>query len=92
MLNKCNICNTELLNLGNDFDISVDYDDSIIEDTEKIRQQAQSEYNSKLISKAQYYRDVYKLDDKNAIKFAEKMNQEIQSQTINDGSEFDLNE
>ncbi len=82
----------ELLNLGTDFEISIDYDDSIIEDTEKIRQQAQTEYNSKLISKAQYYRDVYKLDDDNAIKFAKKMNQEIQEQTIHDGTEFDLNE
>lgn len=82
----------ELLKLGNNFDISVDYDDSIIEDTEKIRRQAQTEFNSKLISKAQYYRDVYKLDDENAIKFAEKMNDEIQRQTINDGNEFDLKE
>lgn len=82
----------ELLELGTDFEISIDYDDSIIEDTEKIRQQAQTEYNSKLISKAQYYRDVYKLSDDNAIKFAEKMNQEIKEQTIPDGSEFDLKE
>lgn len=82
----------ELLNLGNNFEISVDYDDSIIEDKEKIRKQAQTEFNSKLISKAQYYRDVYKLSDENAIKFVEKMNQEIQEQSITDGTEFAFNE
>lgn len=82
----------ELIGIKEKFSISVFYDDSIIEDTDKIRQQAQSEYNSKLISKAQYYRDVYKLKDKEAIKFAKQMNKEIQEQTIIDGSEFDITE
>ncbi len=82
----------ELIGIKTKFSVSVFYDDSIIEDTEKTRLQAQSEYNSKLISKAQYYRDVYKLKDAEAIKFAEKMNQEIKEQTITDGSEFDLME
>lgn len=80
----------ELIGIKTKFSVSVFYDDSIIEDTEKTRLQAQSEYNSKLISKAQYYRDVYKLKDNEAIKFAEKMNQEIKEQTITDGSEFNL--
>lgn len=80
----------ELIGIKTKFSVSVFYDDSIIEDTEKTRLQAQSEYNSKLISKAQYYRDVYKLKDSEALKFVKKMNQEIKEQTITDGSEFDL--
>ena len=74
------------------FNISIDYDDSIIEDTEAIRRQAQIEYNSKLISKAQYYRDVYHLSDESAVQFAQQMNDEIKSETIFDGEELDLGE
>lgn len=82
----------ELVGITGRFSVSVYYDDSIIEDKDKIRTQAQSEYNSKLISKAQYYRDVYKLKDEEALQFAEQMNEEIQNQTIVDGSEFGLDE
>lgn len=77
----------ELIGIKEQFSVSVFYDDSIIEDTEKTQKQAQSEYNNKLISKAQYYRDVYKLKDKEAIKFAEQMNKEIIEETIADGTE-----
>ena len=82
----------ELIGIKEKFSISVFYDDTIIEDMEKIRLQAQTEYNSKLISKAQYYRDVYKLKDEEALKFAEDMNKEIKEQTIVDGSEFNITE
>lgn len=82
----------ELVGISGSFSVSVYYDDTIIEDKDKIRTQAQTEYNSKLISKAQYYRDVYKLKDQEALQFAEQMNKEIQSQTITDGSEFGLDE
>lgn len=78
----------ELIGITEEFSVSVFYDDSIIEDMEKTRLQAQSEYNSKLISKAQYYRDVYKLKEEEALEFATKMNEEIKSQTITDGEEF----
>ena len=78
----------ELIGIKEEFSVSVFYDDSIIEDMEKTRLQAQSEYNSKLISKAQYYRDVYKLKEEEALEFATKMNEEIKSQTITDGEEF----
>lgn len=77
----------ELIGIRNKFSISIFYDDTIIEDTEKTQKQAQSEYNIKLISKAQYYRDVYKLKDAEAIKFANKMNKEIMDETITDGFE-----
>ena len=71
-------------------EISINFDDSIIEDTEKIRQQAMTEYNSQMISKAEYFRKTRKYDDETAIKFVEQMNEEIQNSTISDGSEFDL--
>ena len=77
----------ELIGITKPFSISVFYDDTIIEDTEKTQKQAQTEYNLKLISKAQYYRNVYKMKDKEAIKFAKKMNKEIIEETITDGIE-----
>lgn len=82
----------DLTGITEQFNISINYDDSIIEDTEAIRVQAQTEYNTKLISKAQYYRDVYKLSDESAIQFAQQMNEEIKAETIFDGEEMDLGE
>lgn len=80
----------ELIGIKEKFSVSVFYDDTIIEDIEKTRLQAQSEYNSKLISKAQYYRDVYKLKDEEALEFAKQMNEEIVDETITDGEELDF--
>ena len=80
----------EWIDIKKKFSVSVYYDDSIIEDTEMVRKQAQTEYNSKLISKAQYYRDVYKLKDAEAIKFAQTMKEEIMQEIIPDGTEFDI--
>lgn len=77
----------ELIGIKQKFSISIFYDDTIIEDTEKTQKQAQAEYNIKLISKAQYYRDVYKLKDAEALKFAKQMNAEIIDETITDGLE-----
>lgn len=82
----------ELIDIKEKFEVSVFYDDTIIEDMEKTRLQAQAEYNNKLISKAQYYRDVYKLDEQTALDFAKKMNEEIKEQEIVDGSEFNITE
>ena len=76
-----------LLEMPDDFSVSVFYDDSIIEDTKEIRLQAQSEYSVGLISKVQYYKDVYKLGDDEAKKFAKQMKEEIMEYTIVDGSE-----
>ena len=77
----------ELIGIKEEFSVSVFYDDSIIEDTEKMQRQAQTEVNLKIISKRQYYRDVYKLKDKEAAKFAKKMSKEIQEEVISDGLE-----
>ena len=60
-----------------DADISVDFDDSIIEDTAEIRRQAMMELQTGLISKAEYYRQVYKLTDEQALEYEVKMLQEI---------------
>lgn len=73
-------------------EISINLDDSIIEDTDKIRQSALTEFNAGLISKAEYFRKTQKMDDATAIEHVNKMNQEIQDGTITDGSEFDINE
>lgn len=78
----------ELIGIKKEFSVSVFYDDSIIEDTEKTQRQAQTEVNLKIISKRQYYRDVYKLKDKEAAKFAKKMSKEIQEEIISDGVEM----
>lgn len=77
----------ELIGIKEEFSVSVFYDDSIIEDTEKTQRQAQTEVNLRIISKRQYYRDVYKLKDKEAAKFAKKMSKEIQEEVISDGLE-----
>lgn len=77
----------ELIGIKKQFDISIDYDDSIIEDKEQARKQAQMEYNAGLISKAQYYRDVYKLEEDTAIEFMNQMNKEIKEGTLVEGEE-----
>ena len=73
-------------------EISINFDDSIIQDTDAIRKEALTEYNAGLISKAEYFRLTDNLDDETALKFVEQMNEEIQTETISDGSEFDLRE
>ena len=60
-----------------DADISVDFDDSIIEDTAETRRQAMLELQTGLISKAEYFRQVYKLTDEQALEYEAKMLQEI---------------
>lgn len=69
-----------------DATITVDFDDSIIEDTAEIKRQAMTDYNQGLISKAEYFRQVYKYDDKQAenyvIKMAEERNKELQLEAI----------
>lgn len=58
-------------------DISIDFDDSIIEDTAEIKRQAMLELQTGLISKAEYFRQVYKLTDQQALEYEFKMLQEI---------------
>ena len=79
----------QLIQLADMFNVSVDYDDSIIEDTESVQRQALTEYNAKLISKAEYFRYVYKYDDKNALDFVRKMEEEIkvEQKALSNGEE-----
>ena len=60
-----------------DAEITVDFDDSIIEDTAEIKRQAMLELNVGLISKAEYYRQVYKLGEMQALEYEAKMLGEI---------------
>ena len=56
-----------------DAEITVSFDDSIIEDTAEVKRQAMLEMNVGLISMAEYYRQVYKLGDQQAQEYAQKM-------------------
>lgn len=56
-----------------DAEITVDFDDSIIEDTAEVKRQALMELNVGLISMTEYYRQVYKLGDQQAAEYALKM-------------------
>lgn len=56
-----------------DSEITVDFDDSIIEDTAETKRQAMIELNVGLISMTEYYRQVYKLGDQQAQEYAFKM-------------------
>ena len=60
-----------------DAEITVDFDDSIIEDTAEVKRQAMLELNVGLISKAEYYRQVYKMGDQQALEYEVKMLGEI---------------
>lgn len=61
-----------LLNKQTD-DISISFDDSIIEDTEAIAQRALLEKNSGLIDSIMYYQKVYGLTEEQAIKLDKKI-------------------
>lgn len=56
-----------------DGDISIDYDDSIVEDTAEIKRQALLELSAGLIDNIQYYIDVYKMTEEQAIEFDKKI-------------------
>lgn len=54
-------------------DISIDFDDSIIEDTAETKRQALLELNAGIIDRVQYYVTVYKMTEKQAIEFDKKL-------------------
>lgn len=54
-------------------DITVNFDDSIIEDTEKEKQQAMNEYNAGLIDRVQYFVETRDMTREQAIKFIAEM-------------------
>ena len=61
------------------FDVTVDFDDSIIEDTAEIKRQAMLEYNSGLIDSVQYYQDVYKMTEEQAIQFDKSIRERLKA-------------
>lgn len=64
------------ITVPDDLAITVDFDDSIIEDTTEKRQMALTDYNAELISAQEYYRRVYGFDDKKAEQYAKQMQDE----------------
>ena len=56
-----------------DADITVNFDDSIIEDTAEQKRQAMLEYNAGLIDAIEYYMAVYKMTEDQAIEWRDKM-------------------
>ena len=56
-----------------DADITVNFDDSIIEDTAEQKRQAMLEYNAGLIDAIEYYMTVYKMTEDQAVEWRAKM-------------------
>jgi A118 family predicted phage portal protein len=54
-------------------DITIDFDDSIVEDSAEVKRQALLELNAGIIDNVQYYQDVYKMTKEQAIKFDEEI-------------------
>ncbi|MCD8294745.1 MAG: phage portal protein [Clostridia bacterium] len=61
-------------------EITINFDDSIIEDTAEIKRQALTDYTAGIISKTEYFRQVYKLNDAQALDFARKMAEELEAE------------
>ncbi len=56
-------------------DVTVNFDDSIIEDMAEVKRQAMIEYNAGIIDKVEYYVRVYKITEQEAIQKIEAMEQ-----------------
>lgn len=56
-----------------DAEITVNFDDSIIEDTAEQKRQAMLEYNAGLIDAIEYYMTVYKMTEKQALEWQQQM-------------------
>lgn len=65
-------------------DITINFDDSIIEDSKETRTQAILEFNNGLIDDIQYYMDVYKMSEEQATKFRSKIKERSPEQPIED--------
>lgn len=59
--------------LKTDVEITVNFDDSIIEDTAEIRRQAMLEYNAGLIDDVEYYCTVYKMTEEQAVEYRDRI-------------------
>lgn len=79
----------ELLGIKEQFSVSIDYDDTIIEDTDKVQRTNQSEYSIGLISPIEYYQNVYKMSEENALEYAKKVREHKLLETQIDGVDLD---
>lgn len=68
-------------------EITIDFDDSIIEDTAEVKRQAMMEFNAGLIDSVQYYQDVYKMTKKQAIEFADAIQERKAEQAAAEAEE-----
>ena len=68
-------------------EITIDFDDSIIEDTAEVKRQAMLEFNAGLIDSVQYYQDVYKMTKKQAIEFADAIQERKAEQAAAEAEE-----
>lgn len=76
------------ISVSPDVDITIDFDDSIIEDTGETRKQAQLEYNLGLIDEVMYFMMTRKLDEKQAKKLVEEIKERMpQEETTVEGNE-----
>lgn len=63
-----------------DVTVTVDFDDSIIEDTAEKKRQALQDYSARLISWAEYFRQVYNMDEKQSVEYVDKMAEEMKKE------------
>lgn len=65
-------------------DVTVDFDDSIIEDSKETRTQAILELNNRLIDDIQYYIDVYKMTEEQAVEFRDAIKERTPNEVLED--------
>jgi len=73
-------------------DVSVNFDDSVIEDSEAKKNQAILELNNELIDPIQYYIDVYGMSEKQALQFRKKVLERLAKETKNSPKDDKENE
>lgn len=73
------------INLNID-DISIDFDDSIIIDSESVRKEALQEYNAGIIDKVEYFMDVYKMTESQAIELRDRIEERTPSEIEDEGT------
>ncbi len=69
-------------NLKEDAEISINFDDSIIEDVAEIKKQALLELNAGLIDDIEYYKRVYKMTEEQAKKFKQELQKRASKESI----------
>ena len=68
--------------LNEEAEISINFDDSIIEDMTEVKKQAMLELNAGLIDNIEYYKRVYKMTDEQALKYKQEIEKRSSQQPI----------